>query len=109
MLKNLESGIDALKQAGATVVSGGQSGGGAGFSYQNTLLTAGARQFLENPEELQQEAFGNSTLLVVARPSSARWASQPLGRIETLRYLKPSPPPNFPCPIPISVKYTCLY
>ena len=35
-------------------------------SYANTLLKVTGKQFLENPHGLQEEAFGNSSLFVVA-------------------------------------------
>lgn len=64
--KNLKSGIDTLVKSGATLLAGGSVGGGAGFSCQNTLLKATGKQFLAAPEALQTEAFGNSSLVVVA-------------------------------------------
>jgi len=60
------AGLAALQNSGATLVTGGQPGGGSGFSHQNTLLRVDGTTFLENPEALQAEAFGNSSLLVVA-------------------------------------------
>jgi alpha-ketoglutaric semialdehyde dehydrogenase len=57
--------VKALQDAGADLISGGQVGGGNGFSYNNTLLRVSAGRFLESPEALQEEAFGNESLLVV--------------------------------------------
>jgi NADP-dependent aldehyde dehydrogenase len=45
---------------------GGQPGSGTGCSFQNTLLRVSGSHFLAAPEQLQQEAFGNASLLVVA-------------------------------------------
>lgn len=64
--KNLRSGIETLTKHGAALLTGGTTGGGSGFSCQNTLLRVSAERFLREPEELQTEAFGNSSLIVVA-------------------------------------------
>jgi NADP-dependent aldehyde dehydrogenase len=64
--KNLNSGIQTLLKHGAALVTGGALGGGTGVSCQNTLLRVSAAQFLRDSEELQTEAFGNSSLVVVA-------------------------------------------
>jgi NADP-dependent aldehyde dehydrogenase len=64
---HLEQGIAALRAAGAELLSGGRTGGGAGCSYQNTLLRVSGDQFLAAARALQTEAFGNSALVVVAR------------------------------------------
>lgn len=66
VLNNLSSGIQTLIKHGATLLTGGEKGGGRGFSYQNTLLRVSADKFLRDPEALQTEAFGNSSLFVVA-------------------------------------------
>lgn len=65
--KNFISGIQALQKAGATVVTGGQPGGGKGFSHRNTLLRVDAKTFINNSAELQTEAFGNSSLMIIAQ------------------------------------------
>ncbi len=64
--KGLQQSVRRLQEAGAALLVGGEMGGGAGCSFQNTLLTVSGRQFLEKPEQLQEEAFGNESLLVVA-------------------------------------------
>ena len=64
--KNFLAGIAALQQAGAQLLAGGSAGGGKGFSAGNTLLRVSGQSFLARPEQLQTEAFGNSSLLVVA-------------------------------------------
>lgn len=63
---NFAAGIEALKSAGATLVAGGEPGGGNGVCYNNTLLTVPGRRFLEDPEVFQTEAFGNGSLFVLA-------------------------------------------
>ena len=67
VLRNFESGIQALVAAGAEVLTGGQTGGGNGFSFRNTLLKVSGEKFLLSPHALQTEAFGNSSLFVIAK------------------------------------------
>ncbi|HEX5105797.1 MAG TPA: aldehyde dehydrogenase (NADP(+)), partial [Pirellulaceae bacterium] len=64
--KSLESGISFLIRAGAHTLVGGKHAAGKGYCHANTLLRASGRQFLEAPEAMQTEAFGNASLLVVA-------------------------------------------
>jgi len=64
--KNLHAGIQTLVKHGATLLTGGSTGGGAGFSCQNTLLRVSGERFVRDWEALQTEAFGNSSLVVVA-------------------------------------------
>jgi NADP-dependent aldehyde dehydrogenase len=64
--KGITQAVNTLRQAGAELLVGGEPGPGPGFGFQNTLLRATARQFLAAPEALQTEAFGNSSLIVVA-------------------------------------------
>jgi NADP-dependent aldehyde dehydrogenase len=66
VLKSLGASVAALLEAGATVVTGGRPVEGA-CSFNNTLLRVSADQFLRDPEKLQTEAFGNVSLMVVAR------------------------------------------
>ncbi|MFT7640545.1 MAG: alpha-ketoglutaric semialdehyde dehydrogenase [Pirellulaceae bacterium] len=64
--KSLAENLKTLQGAGAQLVVGDTPGGGQGFSHANTLLRATAQQFIESPEALQTEAFGNCSLIVVA-------------------------------------------
>ncbi len=64
--KSLTAAVKTLTSHGAELLAGGQPGGGAGFSHQNTLLRVSGRRFLETAEELQTEAFGNESLAVIA-------------------------------------------
>ena len=64
--KSMEQSVAALQQAGAQLVVGGQVGGGNGYSFNNTLLQVDGSRFLQSPEALQEEAFGNESLLVMA-------------------------------------------
>jgi NADP-dependent aldehyde dehydrogenase len=70
VLRHLERGITALRTAGAELVTGGEAGGGKGFSYRNTLLRVSGEKFLANARALQTEAFGNSSLFVFARDAA---------------------------------------
>ncbi len=64
--KSFAAGIRTLIDAGASLVTGGEPGGGKGICFQNTLLTVHGKQFLVNPEVFQTEAFGNGSLFVLA-------------------------------------------
>lgn len=64
--RNLADAVDRLKSSGAEVLCGGKVGGGPGYSFANTVLRVTGNQFLDHPEALQSEAFGNATMLVVA-------------------------------------------
>ena len=64
--RNFAAGVAKLQQAGADLLTGGETGGGNGFSHQNTLLKVTGEQFLKSPEALQTEAFGNGSLIVTA-------------------------------------------
>ena len=64
--KSLSQGIGALVRAGAHTLVGGKSSTAQGYSHANTLLRVSGQQFLEAPEALQTEAFGNASLVVVA-------------------------------------------
>lgn len=62
---NLEASVRGLRQAGAELLAGGSPLPGNRFA--NTLLRVSGEQFLSSPRSLQQEAFGNATLMVLAR------------------------------------------
>ncbi|MFO0868421.1 MAG: aldehyde dehydrogenase (NADP(+)) [Pirellulales bacterium] len=63
---SLAESVRKLVSAGAKVIVGNQVGGGAGYSFANTLLRVDGRRFLDRAEEFQTEAFGNASLVVVA-------------------------------------------
>jgi 2,5-dioxopentanoate dehydrogenase len=65
--ESLAQSVRQLVDAGAEVVVGNQPGGGQGFSFANTLLRVSGERFLKDPQGLQTEAFGNVSLVVVAR------------------------------------------
>ncbi|MCH2200662.1 MAG: aldehyde dehydrogenase (NADP(+)) [Fuerstiella sp.] len=58
--------IEVLTKAGADLLAGGQTGGGTGVSFANTLLAVSGTEFLRQPETFQTEAFGNGALFVLA-------------------------------------------
>jgi NADP-dependent aldehyde dehydrogenase len=62
---NLAESVAALRQSGAELLTGGEPGGGTGYCYRNTLLRVAAQTFLRQPDELQREAFGNASLIVL--------------------------------------------
>jgi NADP-dependent aldehyde dehydrogenase len=64
--QSFAKGLEALRQAGAKLIAGGNPDGGKGVSFQNTLLRVSGKQFLDQPAKLQTEAFGNGSLFVVA-------------------------------------------
>jgi NADP-dependent aldehyde dehydrogenase len=63
---SLTKAIEVLTKAGAKLEVGGAPIEGR-CSVSNTLLTATAAQFLQDPHVFQTEAFGNCTLMVVAQ------------------------------------------
>ena len=65
---SLRTAIDTLVSAGAERVNSGGSTG-AGCSVPNTLLRVTGERFLIAPELLQEEAFGNVGVIVVAEDS----------------------------------------
>jgi len=67
--KSMAASIAAIREADAKVLTGGESCGGNGFCYRNTLLLVNGKSFLSNSEHLQTEAFGNSSLFVIAETS----------------------------------------
>src|SRR5690606_6104072 len=66
VLKNLIHSLATLERAGAAVLTGNVPGGGKGYCHANTLLKVTGEQFLDQPLAMQTEAFGNSSLLIVA-------------------------------------------
>lgn len=64
----LAASIAKLKQSGAEQLCGASEGegncGGEGYCVPNTVLKVSGEHFLANPESLQSEAFGNSTMIV---------------------------------------------
>ncbi len=63
--RNLAASVKVLQSAGAELVTGGSPL--AENKFANTLLRVSGERFLSSPEKLQTEAFGNASLVVVAR------------------------------------------
>lgn len=64
--KALHESHHILTGAGAEVLCGTGPGSGAGSSVANTLLRVSGAAFLRDSATMQTEAFGNSSLIVVA-------------------------------------------
>jgi NADP-dependent aldehyde dehydrogenase len=58
--------VQSMQSSGAELVTGGAPIEGGACRFQNTLLQASGEDFLADPEGLQEEAFGNANLFVVA-------------------------------------------
>ncbi len=66
-----------MSQAGAQILTGGTAVAGDARRYTNTVLRVSGAEFLANSQALQDEAFGNATLIVVTA-----------GETETLQVLE---------------------
>ena len=64
--ESLASNLQVLVNAGAEMLVGNAAADAGRFCYANTLLKVTATQFLSDSEIMQTEAFGNSSLLLVA-------------------------------------------
>ncbi|MGA7352478.1 MAG: aldehyde dehydrogenase (NADP(+)) [Acidobacteriaceae bacterium] len=64
--EQLNDSIEALKAAGAVVVTGARNLPGNGYRYASSLLRVSGKTFLSAPHDLQREAFGNEVMVVVA-------------------------------------------
>ena len=66
VVSGLGESIEALVACGAELLTGGKPVEGEGFRFQNTLLRVSGSDFLQQPEALQREAFGNAGLIIEA-------------------------------------------
>ncbi|MDA1044570.1 MAG: aldehyde dehydrogenase (NADP(+)) [Verrucomicrobia bacterium] len=66
VVEGLQAGIPIVTSAGATPVAGGGKAEREGCAWSNTLLRVSGGPFIDAPEALQTELFGNATLIVVA-------------------------------------------
>jgi NADP-dependent aldehyde dehydrogenase len=64
--RQLAAGVESWRKASATLVTGGKALPAPGYHFTNTLLRVEGKTFLASPAELQTEAFGNASLMVVA-------------------------------------------
>jgi alpha-ketoglutaric semialdehyde dehydrogenase len=78
--RTLNENIGQLARAGAEIVVGGAPDKSGGYRYANTLLRVTGQKFLADPEKLQTEAFGNASLVVVAK--NADEATEVLDNLE---------------------------
>ena len=63
---HLQDAVETWQRSGAVVLTGGAAAG-PGFRFQNSLLKVTGERFLRHPKDLQTEAFGPVSLVVVAR------------------------------------------
>lgn len=76
----LVEAVAHLREHGATLLCGGEPVDGPGYRFANTLLQVSGERFLEEPHELQREAFGPVALLVIVR--DAAQAAAVVSRLE---------------------------
>lgn len=67
---NLVRAVTSLLAAGAELQAGGNTGDGAGYHYQPSLLSVDGAHFLAQAEALQTEAFGPVSLIVRAESAT---------------------------------------
>ena len=65
-VRGVGEAVKVLRRSGAELVTGGSPVENSGCRFQNTLLRVSGREFIAEPEALQEEAFGNANLIVVA-------------------------------------------
>ncbi len=68
--KSLSASVKALCGFGAELLTGGGEPETGRCAYANTLLRTTGKDFLSDPEGFQTEAFGNASLIVVAKDLS---------------------------------------
>lgn len=78
--KSLHQSHGILAAAGAETCCGRGEGTGTGYNVANTLFRATGEDFLRDPETMQTEAFGNTSLIVVA--DSIAEAAEVLSQLE---------------------------
>ncbi len=67
VLTGWSAALEELKHYGAEIITGGEAPISSPFKASNTLLQVSAAKFLAHGRELQTEAFGPSTLVVLTR------------------------------------------
>jgi NADP-dependent aldehyde dehydrogenase len=78
--RSLGESVQTLLAAGAELVTGGRKVSPPGYRFENTLLRVSGDAFWDAPEQLQTEAFGNASLMVVVR--DAAQAAKVLSHLE---------------------------
>lgn len=69
-LDALSEAVAVLKKYGATVLCGGSPMPGPSYRFANTLLAVEGDIFLKYPSQLQTEAFGPVSLVVMSRDTA---------------------------------------
>ncbi len=64
LVRELDSGVQQLQDAGAVLECGGTPGDSPGFHFQPTLLRVNTPTFLEMPVTFQRELFGPAAVVV---------------------------------------------
>ena len=65
VLQGLSEAVTSLIGSGAEVITGASPADQASFAYQNTVLVVSGDKFISSSTELQREAFGNCSMVVV--------------------------------------------
>ncbi len=78
--KNLAASVKIWQTAGAELITGGFPLPPPGSRFANTLLRVSGTQFLTASNELQTEAFGNASLMVVV--TGAEQAAHVIARLD---------------------------
>ncbi len=68
--RNFAQNVHELTDAGAEILVGGSKDPSAGYRFANTLLRVSGAKFVQAAEKLQTEAFGNASLIVVAKDAA---------------------------------------
>jgi NADP-dependent aldehyde dehydrogenase len=68
--RDIEEGVNVLKENGAEVLTGGEVAEGPGYAYKDTVLKTSGGAFIANPEAMQTEAFGTVSMIVVAKDTN---------------------------------------
>jgi NADP-dependent aldehyde dehydrogenase len=68
--KSLAAGIREIQKGGAQRLTSEKPADDSRFCQTNTLLRVDGATFLKNPHQLQTEAFGNASLVVVAKDAN---------------------------------------
>jgi len=58
--------VTSMQQCHARVITGGHLLKGPGYRFENTLLSVSGDHFLQQSSDLQEEAFGNVSLVILA-------------------------------------------
>jgi NADP-dependent aldehyde dehydrogenase len=66
----LTDAVTVLQKNGAKAICGGKALPGPAYRFENTLLQVSGDDFLKHPHELQTEAFGPVSLLVLSRDTA---------------------------------------